>query len=94
MPIFVIAILYVKFSLQWSAFLAQRASDLWSVVHQRGLLVCTLFVTVIFLLKYIMLIFHIMSCFTSYNFYLFYAAEKLWSGLENFVFDWLINADR
>lgn len=21
-------------------------------------------------------------------------AEKLWSGLENFVFDWLINADR
>lgn len=21
-------------------------------------------------------------------------AEKLWEGLENFVFDWLINADR
>lgn len=21
-------------------------------------------------------------------------AEKLWTGLENFVFDWLINADR
>ena len=21
-------------------------------------------------------------------------AEKLWNGLENFVFDWLINADR
>lgn len=21
-------------------------------------------------------------------------AEKLWIGLENFVFDWLINADR
>lgn len=23
-----------------------------------------------------------------------FIAEKLWSGLENFVFDWLINADR
>jgi len=25
---------------------------------------------------------------------LFVVTEKLWSGLENFVFDWLINADR
>lgn len=25
---------------------------------------------------------------------LVFMAEKLWSGLENFVFDWLINADR
>lgn len=23
-----------------------------------------------------------------------FLAEKLWSGLENFVFDWLINVDR
>jgi len=41
-----------------------------------------------------MFIFHAVSFLSPHYRYLFYAAEKLWSGLENFVFDWLINADR
>ncbi|KAK3019133.1 hypothetical protein RJ639_002864 [Escallonia herrerae] len=38
---------------------------------------------------------HPSSGLFSINYYmLFLTAEKLWIGLENFVFDWLINADR
>ncbi|RDX71843.1 Protein furry-like-like protein, partial [Mucuna pruriens] len=66
------SVFFVEFSLQWSAFFAQRVFALWSVVHKRGLL----------------------SFVFTYSPHLFVVTEKLWSGLENFVFDWLINADR
>jgi len=56
---------FVDFSLQWSAFFAQHAYALWSVVHKKDLLVCIMYMSLCFFCFE-----HMMHIYYWYFFYL------------------------
>lgn len=90
--------LYLCYSSQWSVSFVLLVFALWSAALRRDLQVswsCSLFRwSLLFFFFFLQMAFWYCLFCSNALFWFIFLAEKLWSGLENFVFDWLINADR